>query len=158
MIANLSNLMRTKEFKAELIQHLIAMQEAAIAHAQKAMDEAQEEANNYGAPKDRYDGFRNQQLRKKDMYAKQLSQAMQYLDLLKRPEINKPQKEVGFGALIQTDTDLFFIAVGLGLLQFKDEDVIVISMLVPIYHAMKTRKTGDSFSFNNKQYKILQII
>ncbi|HOI32060.1 MAG: hypothetical protein PHG67_04565 [Bacteroidales bacterium] len=150
--------MRTPEYKTELIQHLIHMQEAAIDHARKAMDEAQEEANNYGTPKDRYDGFRNQQLRKKDMFAKQMFKAMQYLDLLKKPEINKPQKEVGFGALVQTDSELFFVGVGLGIIQFQEEEVIVISMLVPVYHAMKSKKKGESFSFNNKPYKILQII
>ena len=150
--------MKTPEFKAELIAHLIQMQEKAIAHARKAMDEAQEEANNYGTPKDRYDGFRNQQLRKKDMFAKQLSQAMVNLELLKKPELKKPQNEAGFGALIQTDSDLFFIAIGLGITHFKNEEIIVISILVPIFQAMKGKKTGDSFTFNQRNFKIMQVI
>ncbi len=158
MFAKLNYLMKTPEFKAELIAHLMQMQEQAISHARKAMDEAQQEANNYGTPKDRYDGFRNQQLRKKDMFAKQVSQAMVNLDLLKKPELQKQQSEAGFGALIQTDSDLFFIAIGMGIIRFKNESVIVVSILVPIFQAMKEKKIGDSFSFNKRNFKILQII
>ncbi len=150
--------MKTPEFKAELIAHLVQMQEQAIANARLAMDEAQEEANNYGTPKDRYDGFRNQQLRRKDMFAKQLNQAMLNLEMLSKPELKKSQNEAGFGALIQTDSDLFFIAIGIGLTRFKNEDVVVISMLVPIFQVMKGKKLGDHFSFNKRNFKIMELI
>ncbi|MBG0782108.1 MAG: hypothetical protein H0S84_07555 [Bacteroidales bacterium] len=150
--------MKTPEFEAELIVHLIQIQKQAIANASKAMDDAQVEAHNYGTPKDCYDGFRNQQLRKKDMFAKQLSRAMVNLVLLQRPELKKTHSEVVFGALIQTDSDLFLIAIGMGIIHFKNEDVIVVSVQVPIFEAMKGKKIGDSFSFNQRNFKILQII
>ena len=149
--------MTTPGNKNEVIKHLIHLQKTAISNARRAMDEAQEEANNYGTPKDRYDGFRNQQLRRKDMFAKQLSQAGQNLELLRKPEILEPKNEVAFGALVQTNTDVFFISIGLGAVSFNSGQIIVISMLVPIFQVMKGKKVGDSFSFNNRDYTIKSI-
>ncbi len=149
--------MTTPVNKTELVKHLIQLQETAITNARQAMNDAQEEANNYGTPKDRYDGFRNQQLRRKDMFAKQLSQAGQNLELLRKPEILQPKNEISFGALVQTASDTFFVSIGLGSVSFNSEQIIVISMLVPIYHVMKGKKVGDSFSFNNKGYTIKSI-
>lgn len=150
--------MKTKAYKAELVQYLIELQEQAISNARKAMDDAQEEANNYGAPKDRYDGFRNQQLRRKDLFAKQLSQAMTNLDLLNRLDETKQHHEVGFGTLVQTEKAMFFVAIGLGIVNFKGEDIAVISMLVPLFHAMKSKKVGESFSFNQNDFTIKQLV
>lgn len=150
--------MKDQDYKAELVKHLSELQHKAIANAQKAMEEAQEEANNYGTPKDRYDGFRNQQLRRKDMFAKQLSQAMSNLELLNKINLEQQHHAVGFGTLVITDKALFFISIGLGIIRFNGEDVAVISMLVPLYHAMKEKKAGDTFSFNQHTYSILQLI
>jgi hypothetical protein len=52
------------DFRRRLVMHCIQMQERTYEESQKVMREAQAEANAYGQPKDRYDGFRNQQLRK----------------------------------------------------------------------------------------------
>ena len=41
------------------------LQQKVVDNLKAAMDEAQQSANEYGPPKDRYDSFRMQQLRKK---------------------------------------------------------------------------------------------
>lgn len=158
MSAKLNNIVKDQDYKTELIKHLTEMQHQAISNARKAMEDAQEEANNYGTPKDRYDGFRNQQMRRKDMFAKQLNQAMNNLDLLNKLDLDQSHKTVGFGALVTTDRATFFVAIGIGIANFNGEDVAVISMMVPLFHAMKNKQVGDFFSFNEHEYKILQII
>lgn len=158
VVAKLKNIVKDQDYKTELVTHLIEMQRQAISNARKTMEDAQEEANNYGMPKDRYDGFRNQQIRRKDMFAKQLGQAMSNLDVLNRMDLEKPHKTVEFGALVTTDSATFLISIGIGITSFKGEDVAVISMMVPLFHAMKGKQPGDVFSFNEHEYRVLHII
>lgn len=150
-------MMKDKTYKINLLNHCLAVQEAALTNARNTMDEAQEEANAYGAPKDRYDGFRNQQMRRRDLYVKQLEKAMLNIDLLKRVDLEKKYNVVDFGSLVITDTTTFFVVIGMGLVSFQNQDVAVISMLVPIYHHMKGKRVGEVFEFNDIEYKILEI-
>lgn len=150
--------MKDKAYKMNLLKHCLYVQEKALTNARNIMDEAQEEANAYGAPKDRYDGFRNQQMRRRDLYVKQVEQAMLNIDLLKRVDLEKRHTQVDFGSLVITDSTTFFVVVGMGLISFQKQDVAVISMLVPIYHSMKGKRVGEYFEFNKNKYKILEII
>lgn len=158
VFAKLKNIVKDQDYKTELVKLMIEMQRQAISNTRKTMEDAQEESNNYGDPKDRYDGFRNQQLRRKDMFARQLNQAMSNLDLLNRIDLEQQHEVVEYGALVTTDSATFFVAIGIGITNFKGEDVAVISMMVPLFHAMKGKQVGDVFSFNKREYKILHII
>lgn len=146
------------DFKKRLLAHCLDVQASALQNARQAMDEAQEEANAYGTPKDRYDGFRNQQLRKRDLYGQQLEKAMQNIDLLKRVDLEKKQLQVNFGSLVRTDSTIFLLAIGMGIVKFEGMDIAVVSMLVPISHAMKGKRVGEKFSFNNREYLIKEIV
>ncbi len=147
-----------KAYKIRLIEHCLQAQETALSNARQVMDDAQEEANNYGPPKDRYDGFRNQQMRRRDLYGKRLEQAVQNISLLKSIDPMASRQSIGFGSLVVTDSTIFFVAIGMGLVQFEDEDVAVVSMLVPVYHVMKGKRVGDGFSLNENSYKVLDIL
>jgi len=150
--------MKDQNYKIRLIEHCTGLQEQALTNIRKVMEEVEEEVAGYGPPKDRYDGFRNQQARRRNLYAKQMEQAAVNLQMLRGIDLNRNYDEVAFGALVLTDATPFLVAVGLGLIRFEEEDVAVVSVVVPVYHAMKGRKTGESFSFNQKNYKILGIV
>lgn len=144
--------------KRELIAYCIAQQQQTVATAQVAMQEAQREANEYGTPKDRYDGFRNQQLRKRDLQARQLQQALDNVAILQKIDAESVHQRVEFGAIIKTDKTVFFIAVGLGLIKFDGQELVVISTKVPIFEAMRAKTLGDIFMFNQASYIIQDII
>lgn len=146
------------QYKTELISHCIILLEESMKSTMKAMEDAQEEANNYGMPKDRYDGFRNQLMRKKDMLAKQYDQLRINFEMIKKVDLEKVHSTAEFGSLIETDKSKFLICVGMGVIKFKGENIAVISKLVPIFQVMKDKKAGAEFSFNNVNHKILNII
>lgn len=144
-------------FKKRLIAYCIQIQEDSYDQARKAMEEAQAEANAYGPPKDRYDGFRNQQLRKGQLIEKQAATALNNIKALNL--IDEHLNDVAdFGTLVLTDKLLYFIAIGIGIVKFEGMSVAVISPNVPVFSAMKGRRSGDSFSFNGVSYLINQII
>ncbi|MBS4059305.1 MAG: hypothetical protein KG029_02790 [Bacteroidetes bacterium] len=151
-------MMKDKNYKIRLIEHCIVLQEQALTNIRKVMEEVEEEVAGYGPPKDRYDGFRNQQARRRSLYARQMEQAAVNLQMLRGIDPDRNFDEVAFGALVLTNDTPFLVAVGLGLIRFEDEDVAVVSVVVPVFHAMKGKKAGENFGFNQKNYKILGIV
>jgi hypothetical protein len=151
-------IMKDFNYKIKLIEQCIELQEQALTNIRKVMEEVEEEVAGYGPPKDRYDGFRNQQARRRNLYARQMEQAAVNLQLLRGIDFKRKYDDVSFGALVLTDDTTFLVAIGLGLIRFEGEDVAVVSVVVPVFHAMKGKKTGDSFSFNKKSYKIIGIV
>jgi hypothetical protein len=131
--------------------------EESAANLKATMEEAQNAANEYGPPKDRYDSFRTQLLRKRDMYAQQLANVSEQISILDRINPENISKKVEFGAVVITDTQKIFIAAGLGRILIDGDTFFAISPAVPIYKAMEGKKVGESFSFNNKNMKILDI-
>jgi hypothetical protein len=127
------------------------------ANLKATMEEAQTAANEYGPPKDRYDSFRTQLLRKRDMYAQQLAAATEQINLLDRINPGNISKKVEFGAVVITETQKIFVSTGLGRLMVDGDTYFAISPAVPIYKAMEGKKAGESYSFNKKTMKILNV-
>jgi len=123
----------------------------------KVMEDAQQSANDYGQPKDRYDSYRTQLLRKRDMFGQQLGKIIDQRNMLERVDPEKKCDFVEFGALVITNKQKIFISVGIGKFTFKDEDYFVISPTVPFCKAMEAKKAGDTFEFRGQKFNILEI-
>jgi hypothetical protein len=145
-------------FKQRLVNYCIEHQLQSLETIQLAMHDAEQEAAAYGCPKDRYDGFRNQQIRKRNMLSKQLEQTEVNLRILRSIDYHRTSKSVSHGTLVVTDQSFFFVAVGIGMIRFEELDVAVFSTQVPVYLALKEKKDGEIFSLNGKNYTILQLI
>jgi hypothetical protein len=144
--------------KKEILSICKKLQLDTINSLKSAVDEAQKSANEYGPPKDRYDSFRTQLLRKRDMYAQQLAKANQQMELLNRIDPDKVCTEIEFGALVLTNIQNMFISIGLGKVQAGDETFYAISPAVPVFRAMEGKKEGETFSFNNISFTIKRIL
>jgi hypothetical protein len=145
-------------FKKRLVNYCIESQQQSLKTIQAAMEDAEQEAAAYGCPKDRYDGFRNQQIRKRNMLSKQLEQTEINLRILRNIDFSRTPSTVSHGTLTITDQSCFFVAVGIGLIHFEEDEVAVFSTQVPVYLAIKDKKSGESFEINGKQYTIKQLI
>ena len=149
--------MTNLSIKAQIAQIAIGIIEEKIAFIRESMLEAQQIANDYGQPKDRYDGFRNQQIR----YKGQLSQQMENLtaDLLnlKKIDLSIKRKKVNLGSLVITSQQKVFISISLGKITYNGEDYFLISTSVPFYQAIQGKKVGDKVIFNNKTIEIFEV-
>jgi hypothetical protein len=143
--------------KEKLLAKCIAIKEESEANALAAMNDAQQSANEYGAPRDRYDSFRAQMMRKRDMAAQQLSVAEEELRFLRQIKPGSKTSKVEAGALVELNTQILYILVGIGKLVIDDETFYVVSPVVPLVAAMKDLKKGDSFMFRGTTMKILEI-
>ncbi len=149
--------MKLSELKMELLNACFVEIDDRADSLRKVMDDAQQSANDYGQPKDRYDSYRTQLLRKRDMFGQQLNKIFRQRNLLEKVDPEKSCELVEFGSMVITDKQKIFIAVGLGKFSYKDEDYFVISQAVPFYKAMESKGAGDAFEFRGQKFEILEV-
>ncbi len=145
------------KLKERLLAKCIEIKEEAEANSLAAMNDAQQSANEYGAPRDRYDSFRAQMMRKRDMLAQQLSAVEEELRYLRQIKPATIYTKVEAGALVKLDTQTLYIMAGIGKLEVDNQAFYVVSPVVPLVTAMKDLKKGDSFTFRGTTMKILEI-
>ena len=143
--------------KEKLLAKCKQIQLESIRNLKSTMDEAQKSANEYGAPKDRYDAYRTQMMRKRDMIAQQLQKANEQFELLDRIDTKKKFNNVEFGALVITNKQKLLVSVSLGKVEFEGEEYFVISPAVPFYQAMVGKVAGDEFEFRGNRMRVLEV-
>lgn len=145
------------KIKEKLLATCIEIKEESQASTLAAMNDAQQSANEYGAPRDRYDSFRAQMMRRRDMLAQQ--QAIVEVELRFLRQINPESRctKVESGALVKLSTQTLYILLGIGKLEIDEGTFYIVSPVVPLVTAMKDLKEGDSFTFRGKTLKILEI-
>lgn len=149
--------MNNIELKAKIVNHCRNLQIETITSLKNEVDEAQKSANDYGAPKDRYDSFRTKMMRKRDMFAKQLHQAKEQLNVLDKIPLDKPLNKVEFGTIVITDKQKLFVSVGLGKIEVEGQTFFAVSPIVPIVKALQEKSIGDELLFNGNTLKIIEI-
>ena len=156
-LCGIPNLMDQFSLKIELLSSCLTMINNRAESLRRVMEDTQQSANDYGQPKDRYDSYRTQLLRKRDMLGQQLQKILEQRAILERVNPQKQCDKVEFGSLVITSKQNIYITVGLGKLEHNGEEYFVISPAVPFYKAMEGNKTGDSFEFRGQKFKIEQI-
>lgn len=143
--------------KEKLLARCIEIKDESRTNIIAAMEDAQQSANDYGAPRDRYDSFRAQMMRKRDMLAQQLAAIEEDLRHLRqvKPEIVSAKVEPG--AMVVLDSQVLFILAGIGKVEIENKTVYVVSPVVPLVAAMRDLKPGDTFSFQGIKRKIVEI-
>lgn len=145
------------EVKRELLGKCMEQLEGMVRDFRQEIDESQQAANEYGAPKDRYDAYRTQLLRKRDMFARQLTKVTMQVDVLKQINVEKVCEVVEFGALVITSDQKLFVAAGLGKMEVEGVVYYAISPGVPICKAMNGKRAGEEFVFNGRKIKIIEV-
>ena len=130
-----------------------------IAHAQKAMNAAQESSNSEdkSSAGDKYETSRAMGQLDRNMNAKQLAQALQELNDIQKIDI-QPTQVIKSGALIVCSTDTYFIAIGIGPTVVDNQKIIVLSPKSPLATEMWGKRKGDQFTFNQRKISITNVL
>lgn len=126
---------------------------------QKEMDQIKESMENNDAHTDYdEDDSKGQLLSDFEKYAEYLDNSRKMKEKLSRIDKNHYTENIDFGSIVETSENYYFISAALGKI-ILDEGVSVyaISTDAPIYQVMKGKKEGDSFTFNEKEHKILNV-
>jgi len=143
--------------KEQLLARCIEIKEESRSNILAAMNDAQQSANEYGAPRDRYDSFRAQLMRKRDMLAQQLAALEDELRFIRQISGGKVSNVVEPGALVVLNAQILYILAGIGKMEIEGKTIYVVSPVVPLVEAMRNLKAGDSFTFRGTNMTILEI-
>ena len=149
--------MDLQNIKAKLLTKCIEQQTEVIKQLQQEITDAQNQANDYGQPKDRYDAFRTKLMRQIELYAGQLDKANIVINTLQKIDSEKETTVVEFGALIITNKQKLFVSAGLGKVDIDEGVYYAISPHVPIFNVLKGKKVGDEVFFNGMKIMINEI-
>jgi len=132
-----------------MIEQRIAAAAVAIAHAQAAANA--EEKSSAG---DKYETSRAMSHLEKDMHARQLSANRSELAALCSINFTGLYEAAVPGSFIVCKDCSFFIAAGLGKINFEEQPVYLLSPRSPVAVALLKKKQGDTIVFN----KIARVI
>ena len=149
--------MTREEQRNNVLCSCIQQQEHIASIAKQEMDSAQQQSNDYGANVDRYDAYRTKMMRSRDMYAKQLSNALAGIRALQELQKLPPFDTAEHGAIVVTDRQQFFLSIGAGKFMVGNRVFFAISAQTPIYMAVKGRRVGESFVINGQTQTIKEI-
>lgn len=149
--------MDTTNLKKHLLAECKKMQQKVLDNLKKTMNEAQQSANEYGPPKDRYDSYRMQLLRRKDMYGQMLAKALDEYYALEKIDPEQKKDKVEFGAVVITSDQKLFVSIGLGKIILDRHSYYAVSVNVPLCKALAGKMKNDIVNFNDKKITILDI-
>ena len=145
------------ELKRQLLDACLKIQKGAAEVAFAEMNEANQSANDYGNPEDWFDTFKSDMLNKRDMYSKQLKKVLDDIKLLEKIDSRKELDKVAFGAVVHTNTQKLFVAIGLGKVTAGNETYFAISPSVPIFLSLRDKKKGDAFDFRGVKGTVVDV-
>lgn len=150
--------MEKLDFKKKLVMVCKSIKTETETNLLAAIADAQQSANEYGQPKDRYDSYRAQLLTRRDMLAQQLERVQNEIGLLDRIDLSRVCEFGGFGSIVITPVQKVFISIGIGKIDMDGVgDYYAISASVPFAQAVKEKKAGDTVVFNGKKLEILDV-
>lgn len=152
--------MNYSEVKIQLHQQCILLVNKKISELESLLQDAQESANNEtkSSAGDKHETARAMAQLETEKLSAQLNDALKLKDLLHQINPEKTSDKVELGSLVKTNNGIFYIAVSLGKLSIKGNEVFVISPIAPIGKLLLTKKEKESFSFNGVKYFLEQIV
>ncbi len=155
--------------KAALLNECRHRQQTKADTARQAMDEAQASANGHsGAMEDKFESFRESCQIQRDLFARQLDDALTGLEVLRRLEESAartgpqaPAPAVAcLGTLVETDRGgRFFLSISLGPLPDPKGGApwLAVSTSSPIGQVLVGRRVGDHFLFRGETHTITAV-
>ena len=89
--------------------------------------------------------------------AQYLNDASKMLDVIKAISPNTTHQNIVVGSLVRTDSSTFYIAVSIGKVELDNASYYIISKLSPIGQLLLNKTVGDTITFNDSRYKILEV-
>lgn len=145
--------------KKKLYDYCVEFLNRRIDAAQEAIRVAQESANDEtkSSAGDKYETGRAMMQLEIEKNATQLEEALKQKKILDAINIDAQPLKIQNGSLVRTDNGNFFLAISVGMVVIEDKSFAVVSAQSPIGSKLIGLKSGDSFSFGNKTYKVTQV-
>ena len=136
---------------ANIEKRIQAIQEALDAAIAAGNEETKSSAG------DKYETGRAMMQMEQDKHRSQLAKAQHLKTELLHINLGKKYDTVEKGALVRTDSGLYFISTGIGKIMVGSEVCYAISMDAPLAKALFGKKKNKVVVFQDKKYRVLDI-
>lgn len=145
--------------KQQLLSEALRMQKVVADNARTAMLDAQSSANDNDDDTEEklFNSYREEMQNKRDMFARQLEQAMDDTALLSKVNALQEHQAAEFGAVVITEQQKLFISISLGQIKVANDAFFAISPSAPLFKALAGKKKGETFEFRDKKIKVLDV-
>jgi transcription elongation GreA/GreB family factor len=152
--------MSYSSLKILLIQKCEDWIDQRIDTARKAMNDAQESANQEekSSVGDKYETGRAMAQIERDKAAEQLKEAFNLKRVFLSFNYKGSDSKVSSGSLVITDNQSFFVAISIGKIIIDSTECLVVSQATPIGKLLMNKQRGDRFTFNNQTLTIQEIL
>lgn len=156
-INNYEGLMAT--LKKHIHNKLVTIAQQQVSNLKVIIQEAQDAANNEtkSSAGDKHETGRAMAQLETEKLNAQLSEALKLTETLSKINPSQEHKIIGLGSLVITNNGNFFIGASLGKIEHKGLIYFAISAVSPIGQLLVKKKETEIFSFNGKNYIILDI-
>lgn len=152
--------MSLSNIKSQLYVRCLELVEQQVNRLQQSIEDIQSAANNEtkSSAGDKYETGRAMAQLEKDKLNQQLARLLSLRKVLFLINPDVIAEKVQLGSLVYTDTSIFYIAVGLGSVEIREESIFVISPVSPIGKLLINKEVEDKVVFNNNSYTILRVL
>ncbi len=131
-----------------------------IASAQEAMRMAQSSANDEtkSSAGDKYETGRAMAQLEIEKNSAQLAEALKQRESLEKVQSDQHSMDVQAGSLVITNQGNFYISISAGKLLLAGVEYFAISQASPLGSKLMKQVSGASLIFNQKEFRILEIV
>ncbi len=126
----------------------------------KAMAEVEEaaELEAKSSVGDKYETGRSMMHIEIDKHKAQVAQYLQQRSIMDQIDVSKVSDEIKPGAVVITNQSNFFIAVGIGDLEYDGKSYCTMSLGSPLGKAISHKKIGEELTFRDKTFTIDDVV
>ena len=146
--------------KKQVINHLTQYLHKKITAQREQIESLKESRNSDGknSAGDKYETGVEMIQQEIGQAQQQIDQFKKQLDEVQRAQTHNDVSSIGFGNLVITDQDQYFLAIGLGQLDIEGKNCYCISMQSPFGMALLGKTKGDEVIFNSNKHLIKEIL
>jgi hypothetical protein len=145
-----------KQFKEQILQKCKELVDEKLNKLFYALEELNEsaEAESKSTAGDKHETGRAMIQIEQEKIGKQIQEWENQKLLLHKIDVCKDTDRISIGTLIETDRELFFLAINLGKIKLEEHDVMVISVQSTLGSLMTKHHKNDKITFLNSTYLI----
>jgi transcription elongation GreA/GreB family factor len=106
---------------------------------------------------DKHETSREMIAQEQNRVGKQLEEMQNQLKLLEKIPLEAPDAIIRRGSLVETNSGLYYLSVGIGKLMVNGITVYCISLDSPVCKLMLGKKVLDTFNVNTKKNEVLSV-
>ena len=150
----------TLTLKQQLFAHCEQYIHQKITHAQKAIEEAQQAANEEtkSSAGDKYETGRAMMQLEKEKHATQLNEGLKLQKVLAQITPQSSHQAGGLGSLVITSQANYYIAISAGKITIDKQNYFIISLASPIGQALQGLQKGEQVVFRGQTISIKNIL